>query len=148
MIFIIALLHAVPVFAVAMLFKRRGPVWISAVVMAVIGSATGASAYTGIDLAVVALATWLCVSNIPVTAARTTSTSIGPTLATRATAAATRLISSLLRSALLLGAVFLAFAGAVIGYNRYYGECADSVLSQQRVTFEQCRAALSSTRRK
>jgi hypothetical protein len=107
-IILIALLLAVPVVVVAALSQRRGPILATAVVMAIIGSVTGASAYTAVDLAAVAVATWLCLDSIPAVDTPKRPLLNVPALKAWAIGQVKGLLVFLLKCALVFAAVVLA----------------------------------------
>lgn len=132
MYLLIALAHAIPVLVVAAMGGSKVATGLTAAVMVAVGAFTGSPAYTAVDLVAVVVATWFGWKFLLSPNSRSKPTEPG-----RLGGWARGALSTVLSVAAVLAVVGL----AIIGYNRYLGECADSKLVQFNMTSEQCYAA-------
>lgn len=128
---LIALLHAVPVFAIAAITNSKFAIGLTAAVMACVGVFTGAPPYMLLDIAAVGVATWVGLSTARPTS-NTEPSQIG------------LFFAGMLKDGVsVVSAVVLvtvAIVGTAIVYNRFFGDCADSKLVVMKMTFKECRA--------
>lgn len=134
MYLLIALAHAIPVLVVAAMGGSKVATGLTAAVMVAVGAFTGSPAYTAVDLVAVAVATWFGWKFLlsPNSRSKPTEPSVPGRLGSWARGALSTVLSVV---------AVLAVAGlAIIGYNRFLGECADSKLVRFNMTYEQCYA--------
>ena len=136
MVFIVALLHGVPVFFFGVRSRSRAILTILAIISGGIALVTGNSRFNGADLTAVVLA-WvlgmLVLNSIAVARPRDEN-------AERIKSAEQK--AGLKKAFLTLSALCVAFIGmfgAIIYYNKTHGPCSDDELMKQQVTFQQCR---------
>ena len=134
MYLLIALLHAVPVFVVAAVTESKSATVITAVIMGAVGALTGSPAYIALDILAVVATAWVCLQNNSSTSRskNETPSKLGLFFS--------GMLSDLVSIVLTLSIAFGIFGGAIIFYNRVYGDCSDKKLEEMKINFEQCRA--------
>jgi len=130
MVLLIALLHAVPVFVLAALTGNKTAIFFTAVLMGIVGLFTGSPAYLFVDVIAVTFAAWVCMTNITSSPNKKQS-EVGIFF--------TGMLKDGISIVVTLGLVFVVLLGAIMGYNRFYGDCADTKLVAMGLTWEQCR---------
>ncbi len=133
MVILLALLHALPVLAVAYATHSRGATILTAVAMIAVGVMTGSAAYIALDV----LAVIIGYAIARKTLSRTDTAS---RVRAQIVATSSGVVSDLLTICIALVFVLGGILGTVLIYNRFFGECADAQLNRMSITFEQCRA--------